>query len=152
MTVKKPDPTSDNLMLIIGQLLEATKAAAEGLKSVSAEVQGNAKAIIAVSQTVKLVESTIGELRKIVSDASHPGNLVFMTAGHAADIRAVKETLAGLEESVEALKTAVGAVGTAQTQAAIERRTHKEWVWEGAKVVGWIATTVIAVLALFAGK
>jgi hypothetical protein len=152
MTVKKPDTTSDNLMLIIGQLLEATKAAAEGLKSVSAEVQGNAKAIIAVSQTVKMVETTITDLKKIVSDATHPGNLVVMTAGHATDIKALKEALAELEKSVEALKTGFTGLNFAQVQATAEKKTNKEWLWEGAKVVGWIVTTVVALYAAFAGK
>lgn len=152
MTVRKPDTTSDNLMLIIGQLLEATKAAAEGLKSVSAEVQGNAKAIIAVSQTVKMVETTIIDLKKIVSDAAHPNNLVLLTAGHAAEIRAVKETVVELERAVETLKSTVGTINTAHVQATAQKKTNKEWVWEGAKVIGWIVTTAVALYAAFAGK
>lgn len=152
MTVKKPDTTSDNLMLIIGQLLEATKAAAEGLKSVSQEVQGNAKAIIAVSQTVKMIETKVSELNKIVADVTYPGNLVGVTNANTADIKALKEGMTELEKTLEALKTSLASLGTAQTQAVTAVTTTKHIVWETAKVVAWIATTAVAIYAALNGK
>jgi hypothetical protein len=152
MTVKKPDTTSDNLMLIIGQLLEATKAAAEGLKSVGQEVQGNAKAIIAVSQTVKMIETKVGELNKIVADVTYAGNLVGVTSVHSTEIKALKEGMVELEKTLTELKALVSTMGTSQTQVLTAAKTTKNIVWETAKVVGWIATTAIALYAALAGK
>lgn len=152
MTIKKTDTTSDNLMLIIGQLLEATKAAAEGLKSVGQEVQGNAKAIIAVSQTVKMIETKVSELNKLVSDATFAGNLMGVTAAHSTEIKALKEGMAELEKTLIDLKALVGTLGTAHHQALTETKTTKNIVWETAKVVAWIATTAVALYAALAGK
>lgn len=154
-TARKPSVETDNLMLIIGQLLEATKAASEGLKSVGAEVQNNAKAIIAAIKTLEQVEEKLGDLDRIMQDHANPNNLINVTRGHTDQIAAINKSILDLHGLVRELKDAMKAlttqVGTLdQGQASIT--SAKNVVWETAKVVAWIVTTAIAIYAAMVGK
>jgi DNA repair ATPase RecN len=154
-TARKPAVETDNLMLIIGQLLEATKAASEGLKSVGAEVQNNAKAIIAAIKTLEQVEEKLGDLDKIVQDHSNPNNLINVTRGHTDQINAINSGISDLHTLVKELKDAMKSLSTQvgtldQGQASIT--SAKNVVWETAKVVAWVVTTAIALYAAMSGK
>lgn len=137
----------DNLMLIVGQLLEATKAASDGLKSMSVEVQGNAKAIIAASKTLEVIERKVGELEEIIKGGTDE-SLVFMAHGHTTDIAQLRVAIEELKKAVAGLTTDLGKLGS--TAATI--KGTKDVVWEVGKVVAWIVTTAIALYAAFNGK
>jgi archaellum component FlaC len=149
MTARKPD-TPPDLMLIVGQLLEATKAAAEGLKSVSVEVQGNAKAIIAVSKTIETMETQLAELNRLVADVGQPGNLVFVTAGHSTDITALKTSVKELERALETLKTTVAKLNNDHVQVSTSQKVTNKHVIFAVKILGWVITTGIAIYAAIA--
>ncbi len=143
-TPRKAADVPDNLMLLVGQLLEATKAASDGLKAMSTEVQSNARAIIAAATTLKTVESQIGQLEQLVR-ASASGGLV----GSVAEIRIIVTNVQGdvakLTEAVEALQTSTASVGSTVTSA-------RSAALVVANIVAWAATTAIAVYAAVNGK
>lgn len=145
-TARKPAAT--DLMLIVGQLLEATKAASDGLKSMSSEVQSNAKAIIAASKTLEKVEEKLEELDEIIRDSTNQGNLLTVTQGHTTQLSALHLAVQELKTAIEAVKTQMGLLGTNHARLSSAKAT----VWEIAKVVGWVATTAIALYAALNGK
>lgn len=148
MTTARKPAASDDLMLIVGQLLEATKAASDGLKSMSVEVQSNAKAIIAAVKTLEKVEETVSELDEIVRDSINQGNLVGVTQGHTVQITGLHAALGDLKKSLDDLKAQVGTLG----HSDVKLRSAKDTVWAVVKFLGWIATTVVAVYAAANGK
>ncbi len=134
-------------MFIVGQLVEATKAASDGLKSMSVEVQSNAKAIIAASQTLQAVEDKLSELDHIIRDSTHAGNIVGLTQAHATELTALKTMVTELSAIVTTLKADLNKLGLNQTTA----KTESKLLWTVAKVavvfLGWVATTAIAAWA-----
>jgi hypothetical protein len=55
-----------DVMMLIGQLLEATQAASEGLKNTNLEIQANGKALIAAAKTLEIIAETVAELDRLV--------------------------------------------------------------------------------------
>lgn len=148
-TARKPAGAApDNLMLIVGQLLEATKAASDGLKSMSQEVQSNAKAIIAASKTLEQVEETLEELDEIIRDTTNAANLVSITQKHGDDLVTLHAAVTDLKGVVETLKAQVGSLGTNQAAATTTKNTLM-WIAAG---VAWAVTTGIALYAALNGK
>lgn len=149
-TARKPAAAAptDNLMLIVGQLLEATKAASDGLKSMSAEVQSNAKAIIAASKTLEKVEDKLEELDEIIRDSTNQGNLVTLTGQHTNQLAVLHAAVAELKTATDLLKTQMGTLGNTHTRIA----STKETIWTVLKFLGWIVTTAVAVYAAVNGK
>lgn len=147
---RKPatDAVGDNILIIVGQLLEATKAASDGLKSMSIEVQTNAKAIITAATTLSMVSDQVSQLDKIIRDSTHSGNLLSTTSGHAAAISALHAAVEELRSEVENLQAEVGHLGVGHTQQAAARNV----LWDAAVVLGWVFTTAVALYAAFRGK
>lgn len=141
-------PAANDLMLIVGQLLEATKAASDGLKSMSAEVQSNAKAIIAAVKTLEKVEETVAELDEIIRDSTNQGNLVGVTQGHTVQITGLHAAVGELKKTLDDLKEQMGTLDNNHAKIF----SAKAAIWEVAKILGWIVTTGIAVYAALNGK
>ncbi len=143
-----PAKVPDNLMIIVGQLLEATKAASEGLKSVSLEVQSNAKVIITASKTLEMVEEKVSELDEIIRDSTNKGNLVAVTQTHAAELVLLHTAVTELKTAVETLRGEIGKLGLTDVKA----ETTRNHLWLTLGFVGWLVTTAIALFAAFNGK
>lgn len=143
-----PAKTPDNLMLIVGQLLEATKAASEGLKSMSLEVQSNAKVIVAASKTIELVEDKVSEIDRIIRDSTNAGNLVAISQTHTAELAGLHLAVKELKVVVEILRTEINKLGLVD----ISQANDKDAVWAVIKFIGFAITTAIAVYAAFSGK
>lgn len=73
MGAERPD-----LVLIVGQLLEATKAASSGLRAINAETRQNSQAIIRAAQTLEITEKLVIELNRIVRLGSDSGPSLMM--------------------------------------------------------------------------
>ncbi len=152
-TAKNPLP--DNLMIIIGQLLEATKAASDGLKSMSIEVQSNAKAIIAASKTLEMVEKKLTAFDELVDDAANPNSLGQVSARHTNELVDLRKAVGDLKDTLVKLTTEMTTLGTSVTtlkQDGAHLTTTKETVWGVIKFVGWLLTTAIALYAAINGK
>jgi len=143
-----PAKIPDNLMLIVGQLLEATKAASEGLKSMSQEVQSNAKVIIAASKTIEMVEDKVSELDRIIRDSTNAGNLVAITQTHTSELVTLHTAVKELKVVVEILKTEIGKLGIVDMKAS----DNSDKAWATIKFIGYAITTAIALYAAFNGK
>lgn len=156
-----PDGIPDNVLLIIGKLLEATKAASDGLKAVSVEVQSNARAVIAASTTLKTVEAHVEQLDEIIRKpgsglvadvGSASANLLSLTTGVSELRDQVNETVAALREAIDALKHDVDALTTTTAAVRGDVKSHRAAAVAVAKAVAWMATTVIAIYAAVNGK
>lgn len=149
------NPLPDNLMIIIGQLLEATKAASDGLKSMSIEVQSNAKAIIAASKTLEMVEEKLAELADLVDDAANPNSLAQVSGRHTNELAELRKAISDLKDALLKLGTEMSVLGTTVNslkQDGAQLSTTKDTVWSVIKFVGWLVTTAIALYAAFNGK
>lgn len=150
-----PAKMPDNLMIIIGQLLEATKAASDGLKSMSQEVQSNAKAIIAASKTLEMVEKKLGELADLVDDSSNPNSLAQVSSRHTNELSELRKAIADLKDALLKLGTEMNVLGTgvaALKHDGVQLTTTKDTVWGVIKFIGWALTTAIALYAALNGK
>ena len=142
-----PKGDNDNLMLLIGQLVEATKAASDGLKVVSLEVQNNAKALVAVSATVDSLEKDLTLVDQIVRDSKYDGNLVSTSAKHKASLDALHDSVQELKRSVGRVKADVEKLGLGQSTMKASNRT----LWTVGMVVGWAITTIVALYGALKG-
>lgn len=131
---------SDNLMLIVGQLLEATKAASDGLKGVSQETQANGKAIITVSTTVDTIEEKLAHIDRIIRDTTYQGNLVGAAREHADAIRGIITSVAEIRKELADVKSTVGGMTVVNTQGA---GIKKALLWF-VSILAWIITTGVA--------
>lgn len=66
----------DNLMMIVGQLVESAKAAADGLKSLSQEAKETTAAAISAQNAMVTIGKAVAELEYLVSDGRNADNLV----------------------------------------------------------------------------
>ena len=138
---------SQDVMLLIGQLLEEAKAASDGLKSTNAEIQANGKALIATVKTLELVGETVAELDRLVRTGN--GDSVITR------LAILQIAVTDLQAQVVALETRVRVAGEKMADLSKDqdrRDAGKNAVWEIAKVVAWVATTGIAVYAAIWGK
>lgn len=142
------NPVPDNLMIIIGQLLEATKAASDGLKSMSLEVQSNAKAIIAASKTLEMVEKKLTELDGLVDNTANPSSLAQVSGRHTVELADLHKAVTELKATLAALVTQVSSL----RQDGAQFHTTKDAVWGVIKFIGWLLTTAIALYAALNGK
>jgi len=140
MTTKKGE-SPENLLMIVGQLLEATKAASDGLKSLSLEVRNNASAIISAAKTLEFVEKTISELNAVVR--ANADSLVSQTAENAAAIEDLQTGKAELDKAVDELQQMVDTLGVDRVKADHSR----DLVWKIIYGAAWAITTGIAVYA-----
>lgn len=138
-TNKTPD-----VMLLIGQLLEAVKAATEGLKSSNVEIQANGKALIAAVKTLELVEATVAELDRVVR-TDDDNSVITRLAVLRSEVSDLQTQVAGLEARVHG-----AAAQITELESARRRLTWgKHTLWEVAKVLGWVITTGVALWAGF---
>jgi len=145
---RKPAEGGENLLLIVGQLLEATKAASDALKSISVEVQGNARAIVATGNTVESMEDAATAIDRIVRDPTNPGNLVSVTQGHAADIRALGLRTDDMVTALAALRAEVAKLGAVNDQSTSTRTV----LVKAAQVIGAVATFALSLYAALKDK
>ncbi len=145
---RKPTDPVDHIMLIVGQLLEATKAASDGIKGLSVEAQTNAKAIIAASKTIEMLEEKVAELDKVVRDSTNAANLVGTSQAQALAVARIDGILVDLKHDLDQLSQQVRDIGSQRDNVSAQGQMLVR-VGIG---VAWLVTTGIAVWAVVAGK
>jgi hypothetical protein len=144
---RKDSGADDNLMLIIGQLLEATKAASEGLKSISQEVRTNAEAVIGSVRAIDALEKSVLQISSLVHDSANPHNLMLTTHDHGVVLGELRTAVKTLDETAKKLRTDLDAMGLDHKTHKTERRVTWRFVWNVTLVVAWAVTTGIALYA-----
>ena len=146
MTATK-DTIADNLMLIVGQLMEAAKAASEGLKSLGQEMKDNSTTIAGAQLTIEQLDKAVMALEHLVSGSDNKDSLILRSYAHAAALEDLTAALKDLSKAVDDLESQISSVSSNQT--------NNKAKWYGASkatliigaIVGWVITTVIAVYA-----
>ena len=136
-------------MVIVGQLMEATKAASDGLKSVSAEVQNNVRTIIAAVTTLEAVEVRCKEIDDIIRGTLNANNIVKMSQQHTDQLVLLHASVQSLHTMVTTLKADIAKLDTTANAANTKARTTKDVIWTFLLFFGWLVTTAIAVFAAF---
>lgn len=142
----------DDLMLIVGQVLETTKTVAGELSELSEEVRANAAAIIDVARGLKSVEEIAARLDTLVRDSSNPTNLVTAARTQQVEISSIRQVLTDLCESVQTVKSSLDGF---QTHRVVKQKVDKKIssaVWMTVMGAAWIVTTAIALYAALSGK
>lgn len=140
------DPSLKSILVVVGQLLEATKAASEGIKSLSAEVRSNATAIITAAKTLEVVEETVCQLNDIVR--TNPDSLMHTVEQQSRLVDDLDKAHASLNKAVTELTTSVNSL----RQSRVEFNTMGNVVYYVIIVTAWLATTGIALYAVVRGK
>lgn len=133
----------DNLMLMLGQVIESSKAASEGLKTLGGEVQANAKSILSVMHGLSTLQENVAQLERIIRHAENPANLVGAVGVHGADLVTVKLAVAELHKVIDNISAAVKRMDSVHDKAS-GAGTTLWWVGLGA---AWATTTGIALYA-----
>lgn len=145
-----PSPAANrnpDVMLLIGQLLEAAEAASEGLRSTNAEIQANGKALIAAVKTLELIEETVAELDRLVR-TGNGDSLITRLAVLRAEVTVLQTQVGEIETRVRTAGREVGELENARDQL----NTGKYVVWQVAQVIGWTATISVALYAALKGN
>ena len=138
----------DNVLVIVGRLLEAAEAASSGISSLSAEAHATSITVEASKQAITAIQHTVRELDKLVRTGDNSESLVtrvhMLCEGqerHGAELHRLNETLAKVSADVDNgrhLHTSL--------------LTGKNTVVAVAAILAWAITTAIALYAAVHGK
>lgn len=132
-----------SITLIIGQLLEATKAANIGLKCLGEEVQTNARTLILISKTVDMLEARVGQIIGIVSDSANNRNLLLRVNDQQKETEDLHKQLLEIKKAVGELK---GWTSSWEASRHKETGANDVYVFIG-RAIGWVLVTGIALYA-----
>ena len=148
---RKPNDTEEaatDLMMLVGQLLEATRTAADGLQSVNAEVKTQAAALAAATMTLEILEEKVRKIERLVLDNTHDGNLVMIAHEHAAQLEDLRREIAAVQASANSLTSQLTGVAHERAQTAGFQKS----LWYVLAGLAWLVTTGIALYAALTGK
>lgn len=138
----------DNVLVIVGRLLEAAEAASSGISSLSAEARATSITVEASKQAITAIQHTMRELDKLVRTGDNSESLVtrvhMLCEGqerHSEELHRINETIARVAYDVDNgrhLRTSL--------------LTGKNTLIAVAAVTGWLITTAIAIYAALHGK
>ncbi len=134
--------SSPDTMLLIGQLLEAAKAAGDGLKTLGAEIQTNGKALIAAVKTIELVEETVAALDRLVR-TGNGDSIVTRLAILRTEVTELTTQLGDLEDRVRTVSTLLTSLDETRQRLNAGGAAAKSL----AQAVAWVVATGIAVYA-----
>src|SRR4029077_15445062 len=144
---RNPGSGEENLQLVIGQLVEATRASSEGIKGLSIEVRHNATAIITAAKTLEIIEDAVSQLNIIVRTGNGRPSLVADAADKARLIADLDKTMTALEAEVLSLRNEIGGLSHDRSRLLGVSAV----VWRFIVGVAWCVTTAIAFYAAFKG-
>lgn len=143
MTATRKPGASDDVLIILGQLLEATKATSDGLKSISLEVQNNAKNLATVEANIEFIETRLADLEAMVSGDMSESGLNIKTVTHANLINDLTKSIAELKTSAGNIRADLNRVGMEH----VRTKTRKDMINQIGLWLGWVVTSAIALYA-----
>lgn len=97
-----PPHRSSDLVLIVGQLLEATKAGADGLKGISVETRQNSLAILKAAQTLEITEKLVNELHRVIHIGNESGqSLVTMVSANNKELERLNKVVSKICDELD---------------------------------------------------
>ena len=145
------DAANDNIMVIVGRLLEATQAASDGIKALCEETKQNAATAQAAQQAIASLTLVVAELDRIVrSGQGLP--LMMQVRLNTEAMERMRNDHDDLAETVDTdhdgLKSRVAEL---EKYKAIDSGGHNV-VWRVAQAVAWVITAAIAIYAAYKSK
>lgn len=128
----------NNLLVLVGQLLEANKATTEVVKSLSADVKQHSHAMVTMVHTVEALERSYAKLDRIIHTGDNP--VLQRIAEQANLLSHMREAIDDLHEAADETRRQVDEIG--------DHRREFVGAW---KVICLIAGAVVAVLTVAAG-
>lgn len=135
----------ENLLMIVGQLLEATKAASDGIKSLNSESRQNAQAVLAAAKTLEMVEDLVSDLNRVVRTGNGVPSLVSQVSALRVELEAVKEKVKKQGGDHDELRKQVDGLDEAK-HAVLGMKSGVVWV---VGVVVWLATMALSIYGAF---
>lgn len=143
-----PSPSGlpeDNVYIVVGRLLEATKAASEGIKGISEEIHHQAETVLTTVKALESLENQVEQLEFIVRGNGNDEALTKQLSqikeycqNMATAIKSLEETKRFLRQRVESLD---------QTHA--HYLGAKNAIWWLLGVLAWLMTTCISLYSAF---
>lgn len=145
----RDERAENDVLLLVGQLLESTKAATEGIKSLSGEVTSNSRTILAMAHTLKTLERSYEALDQVVREGeSGQHTVVRRLASHQNTLRALNEAITEMRAATEAMRARFADIDTGRNQLA--------GAWKGITLIAVILvqtlTLIAALYAALTGK
>lgn len=138
-----PKSLTDDLSLLVGQLMAATEAAADGLQALGKESHANASAIVAIAKTLETVERSIVNISCLIHD-SNGDSLITKVKMSQAQVIALSSELGELTTKVDGLQLVLTELQTERQRREGARVTVVAVV----QVVAWVLAMAVAVAAL----
>lgn len=146
MTAKKTNAeTQVDIVLLVGQLLEATTAAADGLKTIGTEVRRNSATIVSTAQKLKTLHDTVQQLDRVLRGSGGHESLLGQMHTNNRMLEDVKSAITAVQEETADLRAAVDDVKHVQAQIT----GGKTMLFIVIGGLTWLVTTLIALYAAF---
>jgi len=134
--------------MIIGQLLEAARAASDAIKGLSQESRSTATALVAAAKTLEKVEEIVFELDDIIRTGTGD-SLVTKVRVLQEEVFKLKHEVDVLEARVVVASKAIETLERDNTEAR-QRATHVTWAMSSiTQLAGWTIVTLISLYAVF---
>lgn len=141
-----PASTSKDVSLLIGQLVEASQAATDGLRLLNRDLHDHNRFVAALAKTVEVLQTTVNELDRLVRTGNGEAVLT--------QLAVLRRDLVNLRESVEGLQiqlTDLRNTLTDLSHSSLGSTARHHLLLELGKVVAWLVTTAIAAVAAVRG-
>lgn len=171
-----PQIQGQDLLLVIGQLLEANKQQAEDIKTLTSEVRQYATTVVAAAKTLEIIERTVGALDRVVRVGNGDESLVSKVNGNTKLVKELEQrvtvsTSTVVRNATEAnnMQAAITTLGRRadDMDTKVEdiddrvarhdnNATHtmgmtNTLLWVGS-ILAWVVTTGVALYAAFKDK
>lgn len=147
VTQQSLDVVNDNILVIVGRLLEATKAASDGIKTLSDESKTNSASVQVAQQAINSVKQTVMELDRIV----RTGNGDSLVTQIKLLIEEQNRQRADIDEVTKTVERNSKRLDAFDHQNAGMAGSHKV-LWYIGGGIAWLVTTGIALYGVIHGK
>mgnify|MGYP005850200429 CR=1 FL=1 len=147
-TQQQLDATNDNILVIVGRLLEATKAASDGIKILSDEAKAMSSSLQVAQQVITNNQQILQALDRIVRTGNGEESLVTRLKLLSENFQSHLEDVEDMNSNLEALTKRVAALEKHHVTSGAKMNI----IWWIVTGVGWVVTTAIALYGALHGK
>lgn len=132
---------SNDMAMLIGQLVAATETASKGIESLTREARDNATALAAATKSLEIVEKMVTALNNLIHDGGDDNSVVAQLRSLRSTNENLRNMVDGLKIDFEKIKKSVGGF------EATEQKFSGGWsvlLWIMAGL-GWLVSLSLAV-------